>query len=311
MKYKNLLVLIAIVVSGTALQSQSWFENNPQWVNNYFAGFAGYGFEYVSISGDTVVQGKPAKVFKRFRDMNIIPDNTDFRIVRQNGDTIWCWNNTQNQFFVNYNFSLGVGDSVVVPHYWDNNLSLTYVIENTGSVFIADQSLRFQSVNVMSGFNTLKCAALIVEKIGMLNGECINPDDNSKYIDGHHFFLDEGNMAIIDGPAWHLCRFQNDKGKYVASGSNCDALTGTDDPGDDNAVFRLAPNPFGDQLSVVSPNGEAISRVRLFDCSGKLLKSVSTPENGVVATGELPAGLYFIEVISGQQQRSFLKAVKQ
>ncbi len=311
MKNNYFLLPGILLMAGTTLYSQSWFANNPQWVNYFTFGFAGGGFEYVSVAGDTVLQGKTAKVLKRFRDMNSVPDYTDFRVARQSGDTIWCWNESQNQFFVNYNFSLVPGDSVEVPFYWNGNAAFKYRIATTGSVFIGGQSRRFQLVDISTSYGALKCSALIVEYIAMLNGQCTNSDNNLTYTEGHHFFLDEPNLGATDGPDWFLCRFTNAQMDYKAPDAVCDALTGTGDvPGRDPG-FSVVPNPFGEQLSVASPDGEAVSRLRVFDCSGRLLKCVYEPENGTIATAELPAGVYFIEIVSGEAQRSFLRAMKQ
>ena len=311
MKNNYLLALGIFFLTANTLRAQSWFDNNPQWVNYFTFGFAGGGFEYVSVAGDTVLQGKTAKILKRFRDMNSVPDNTDFRVARQSGDTIWCWNHTQNQFFVNYNFSLAPGDSVEVPFYWNNNGAFKYTVATTGSVFIGGQSRRFQLVDISTGYNALKCSALIVENIGMLNGQCTNSDNNNlTYTEGHHFFLDEPNLGATDGPDWFLCRFEDDKGEYAVAGGICDPLTGTGDAPESHAVFSIAPNPFGDQISVMTPEGEAASLVRVFDCYGRLVKSVSRPAKGIVRTDDLLSGLYFIEVVSVRQQRSLLKAVK-
>jgi len=312
MKNNYLLVLGILFLTVNTLRSQSWFDNNPQWVNYFTFGFAGSGFEYVSVAGDTVVQGKTAKILKRFRDMNSVPDNTDFRVARQSGDTVWCWNHAQNQFFINYNFSLNQGDSVTVPFYWNSNGAFKYTVATTGSVFIGGQSRRFQLVDIYTGYNALKCSALIVENIGMLNGQCTNSDNNNlTYTEGHHFFLDEPNLGATDGPDWFLCRFQNDEGEYAVGGAACDPLTDTGDAPEGDAGFSIVPNPFGDQFSIMAPAGETISLLRLFDCSGRLVTSVSQAAKSIICTADLPPGIYFIEVISVGQERSFLKAVKQ
>lgn len=309
MKPYRLFLVIFLAGAGNTLYAQNWFDQNPQWANHFSFGFAGDGYEYMSVESDTVLQGKTAKVLKRFHDMNFVPDFTDFRIARQNGDTIWCWNEQQNQFNLMYNFSLNTGDSVSVPMYWGGNASFKYVIQAIGVVFVDGQSLRTQSVVISTGVPALKCTALVIEKAGMTNGQCLNTDNNIAYPMGNHFFVDEPNSGAVDGPEWFFCRYQNDEIEYKTSGAVCDALTGLDNLSQ-RPEFSVAPNPFGDQLSVIIPPGESISRLRLFDCSGRLMQSVSQPANGTISTASLPAGTYIIEIVSGREERSFLKAVR-
>lgn len=274
-------------------------------------GWGGPGIEYVSVQGDTVVGGQSAIAIKRFRDMQLVSDYTDFRFVRQNGDTIRCWNENDNQFYIHYNFSLGVGDSVEVPTVWGGSSKFKYVITSTGTVLVDGQSLRFQLVDIPSGVNDLKCNALIIEKIGMVSGKCVYSNDNSTYQTGHHFFLDEPNSGIVDGPEWFFCLYHNDQIEYKITGDACDALTDVDAAGDAGSRFSLVPNPFSDYFSILIPEGETIAGLRLFDVSGRLLKSLSVSGNNTVSTADLPAGVYFLEITSTRQERSFLRAVKQ
>ena len=310
MKIRYVFLVIALFTAGNTLQAQSWFDENPEWASHFTLGFAGAGYEYVSIQGDTLLQGKTAKIFKRYHDMNAVQDFTDFRIARQSGDTVWCWNEGQNQFNLLYNFSLGTGDSVSVPLYWNSNGSFKYVIQAIAIIFVDGQSLRAQSVTISTGNPSLKCSALIIEKIGMVNGQCLDTNNNISYPEGHHFFLDEPNLGATDGPDWFFCRYRNNDIEYKYSNANCDALTGVDEAVQ-GAGFTIAPNPFGDQLSIVSPPGEWISRLRLFDCSGRLIKAVSNPADGIIPAADMPPGAYFIEIISGREERSYLKAIKQ
>lgn len=307
----SLFFSVILFLMPLALHAQGWFENNPQWANHFMLGWGGPGFEYVSVQGDTVVGGQSAIVIKRFRDMQLVSDYTDLRIVRQSGDTIRCWNENDNQFYIHYNFSLGVGDSVVVPTVWGGSSKFKYVIVNTGTVLVDGQSLRFQLVDIPTEISTLKCNALIIEKIGMVSGKCVYSNDNSTYLTGHHFFLDEPNAGVVDGPDWFFCRYQNDQIEYTISGDVCDALTDVDIPGVAGSPFSLAPNPFGDYFSVRVPEGETIASLRLFDVSGRMLKSISVPDGNTVDAADLPSGVYFLEITSARQERSFLRAVRQ
>lgn len=310
MKNIYLPFVCLFLFQGGSLSAQNWFENNPEWVNYFTFGFAGSGYEYVSIEGDTVLGGHPAIVMKRFRDMNSVPDNTDLRIVRQSGDTIYCWNGITNQYNLTYNFDLEVGDSVAIPEYWNGNSVFSYVVENNGVMFINGQSLRVQTVRTSTLFGVGNCSALIVEKIGMINGECKDLANNIIYPEGHHFFLDEVNSGAADGPEWFLCRYENDLFEYKVASSNCDALTDAKETITEETAYTFSPNPFSDQISFSVPAGKPIASVRLLDATGRPAMVLTAPVPGTVNTSRLPAGVYFIEIISTDYKRSFLRAVK-
>ncbi|MBK8193024.1 MAG: T9SS type A sorting domain-containing protein [Lewinellaceae bacterium] len=310
MKNIYLLFVCLFFFQSGSLFAQNWFENNPEWVNYFTFGFAGSGYEYVSMEGDTVLGGHPAIVMKRFRDMNSVPDNTDLRIVRQSGDTIFCWNDLTSQYNLTYNFDLEVGDSVAIPEYWSGNSVFSYVVESNGVMSINGQSLRVQTVRTSSLFGVGKCSALIVEKIGMINGQCVDLANNITYPEGHHFFLDEVNSGAADGPEWFLCRYENDLFEYKSTGSNCDALTGAEEAATEE-IASFLPNPFSDQVSFSVPTEKAIASVRFLDATGRPALVLTAPVSGTVSTSRLPAGAYFIEIISTDHKRSFLRAVKQ
>lgn len=59
--------------------------------------------------------------------------------------------------------------------------------------------------------------------------------------------------------------------------------------------LRLFPNPADDFLSVQGLSG-ASANVRIFDTSGKLLRTEVVPENGQLALNALGAGIYFLEL---------------
>jgi len=182
MRHIHTLLFSILFLSPLLLRSQSWFENNPQWVNDITLGWSGPGYEYVTVQGDTVLGGKSAKILRRFRDMIWANDHSDIRVVRQNGDTIWCWNNNKNQFFIHYNFSLGVGDTVFVPLYSGGT---KYLVDSTGTLNIGGQTLRFQRVKIPTSYDYFLCNTLIIEKIGMLRGQCVNTNTNNTRVVAH------------------------------------------------------------------------------------------------------------------------------
>lgn len=72
-------------------------------------------------------------------------------------------------------------------------------------------------------------------------------------------------------------------------------------------MFSVVPNPAVDEITIVSADGSAIERVRLFDMTGKLLGVFDGKDRIPVA--DQPTGIYFLEIESGYGDvfKKFLK----
>ncbi len=309
MKHMRAFFLVSLFLLPLMLRSQNWFDNNPQWVNYITYGWKGPGAEYAGVQNDTFLGGQSAKIVSRFFDFFSSTDFTDFRVARQNGDTVWCWNHGANQFYIHYNFSLTVGDSVNVPSYWGGNGKFMYVIDSIGTISVSNQTLRFQRVKISTGYDYVLCDGLIIEQIGMTNGQCVNTLGNFTIPKGGHFFLDEPNSGATDGPEWTFCRFQNDQFFYEASNSECAGLVEASESSESPA-FSVSPNPFQDFFTITPPPGEKIASLRLFDIAGKTVLHISDPAETKIHAGDLPPGVYFLEIVSDRQKRGFIRLVQ-
>ncbi len=297
-------LLFFILLSGTAFSgnAQGWFQDHPHWTSYFSFGFSGTGYENVFVEGDTIVQGLPATILKRFRHTSST-DNTDIRVARQEGDTIWLWNANTNQFNLAYDFSLTVGDSVAVPLYWSSG-NFTYSIDGIGTLLVDGQSRRFQHIDfVPANANGQHCQALIIEEIGFVNGFC----DTYPY--GGHLFLDERNEGFVDGPEWVFCEYRNNHIVYSDPIALCAGLTSQTEPMM-GAAFSIQPNPFHETFSVISKKDQAASYLRVFDAGGRLVLQVSPPFSPI-STNALVPGLYFLEITWNGGSRQFYKAVKE
>lgn len=292
-----------------SLQAQSWFEGHPAWTNNFSYGWAGPGWEYMNAGKDTLVDGLPAVAIERFFDMEYSNDFYERRFVRQSGDTILFWG-MDSAFHVMYNFSLGVGDSVVMPVAYSNT-HLRYIIDSLGEMEVNGQNLRFQRVQLPTDYSYFTCSALIIEKIGMINGGCYNSNTGNTQDNRRHFFVDELNSGASDGPEWTFCRYQNDQLEYISPHHSCDALTGVDNNKPVKPFWSIAPNPFQDQFTIrVSDDRWDVENLRLFDISGKELPVKRTPGSQRVETAQLLPGVYILEIAGDNQKKQFIRAVK-
>ncbi len=290
---------------------EGWFDNNPQWVNAIHSFLKGPGVEYISVQGDTVVDGYAAKVLRRFEDFDTGNDRTLIRVARQNGDTIWCLNHPApgiNYFHIQYNFSLGIGDSIALPPYYSGIPRIKYFITATGTSVINGQSLRYQDVDLYYN-DVYRCNARIMEKIGLVNTGCPYNGPDPRLWQWEHFFVDEPNEFFIDGQQWFFCKFQNDLMEFEQEDNLCSGLTQTVGPDLAQSYYRIVPNPFTDHFYLEAENTHDIRLLRIFNASGQLMLEVKNPHRWI-ATASLRPGVYFIELLSKIGNQHFLRAVK-
>lgn len=307
MKYAHtILPAVLLMVMLQSLHAQTWFDNNPVWTNHIFFGFNGPGVEHMEIQYDTLLGGHSAKVLRRVFDFDFSNDFTDIRVARQSGDTIWCWNDPAGQYYVHYNFSLGVGDTLSVPLAWGGDGKSRYLIDSIGVVDIGGQILRFQRVKIPTNYDYFFGKALIIEKIGMTNGQYFNTQTNNTFPYTGHFFLDEPNSGATDGPEWTFCQFQNNQILYQGSSSSCAGLVAAPEAGN-NPALRVMPNPFQDVFDIVLPPGQTITSLRLFNISGQNVLQITRPAETKIHAGDLPPGVYFLEIVTADHKVSTIK----
>lgn len=313
-KINVLLCFVHILLLPIGLSAQNgWFDNNPRWVNYLNSAWRGEGVEYVSVQGDTVVQGYPAKILRRFEDMNSSADQTRVRVARQSGDTIWCLNHPTpnlNHFYIHYNFSLGIGDSIMVPPYYGGGLPrIKYKITQTGALTADGQNLRYQDVDLFFD-NAYVCHARIIEKIGMVNTGCLYNGPNPWLWRWEHFFIDEPNEIFIDGQNWFFCQFQNDLMDFELDDNLCNGISGVIGQETAKPVFTIFPNPFSETVFLRPESSEAIQYLRVFNTAGQVVLEKEKPSLAIDA-GRLIRGMYYFQIISKSGEQVFVRAVKQ
>lgn len=219
------VTLFLLFQSLAPLCGQSWFTGNPRWTNQLYGGMGGLSIEDITITGDTILDGKTAKVFSQHRVANFGgPGYYRTRVAYQSGDTIWAWSN--GEFNIMYNFSLVPGDTLfmkmaLIP----TNSLLKFVIDSVGLVEISGILLRFQKVRFLFSFSTSIYTNTIIEKIGMVNGTWRHPPSPSIGAWPDHFFADETGLGWSDYPIWTFCNYTNDSLIYEDLTGGCAPLS--------------------------------------------------------------------------------------
>ncbi len=306
---KNLLLFLLLSgIFAIPSHGQNWFQNNPHWDNYFSFGLQGPGYEHITMQGDTVLQGQSAVLLKRSHDMVYANDFVDVRQMRQQGDTVWTWNPGDHEFYVHYNFSLAVGDSVAAPWYWGGG-EFKYYLDSVGTLSLDGQILRFQRVHFYSDFDYYQSYGLIIETIGFVEGEWVNSNTNYHSQYDVHLFPDEPSGGVLDGPVWWFCHYENDQLQYN-NGNSCPELTSQQEPTSTSSTFRIQPNPFHDAFSLTSKENQGAAYLRIFDAAGRLVMQTSPPFTSVSTTALQP-GLYFLEITLRNGSKQFCKAVKE
>ncbi len=300
-------LLVCLHCLPPVLSSQSWLDNNPQWVTYRITGPGGPGIEYLSVQGDTFLAGQSAKILRGFIDRVSGNDFSRYRVARQNGDTVWCWNPYEKQFFIQYNLSLQAGQSVSVPNIYSNSF-INYIIDSVGTVDISGQTLRFQQIH-FSALGSFVCYSTILEKIGLDNGYCVDLTTGDTTFSGYHFFVDEPNWGFLDGPDWTFCQFHNDLFAYKTGASPCEGLVAAEEARLRSAAV-VSPNPFYDYFNVEVPAGKKIAAFRLFSMMGELAIQITEPVEPRIFAGSLPPGIYLLEVEWHDRCKSYHRVVK-
>ncbi|MEO6760496.1 MAG: T9SS type A sorting domain-containing protein [Saprospiraceae bacterium] len=306
---KKLLLLLFLGSALLPLNAQNWFQNHPQWTNLFTAGWQGSGYEYVTVSGDTVLQGQSAIILQRSHIMDSSPDFVDFRVARQNGDTVWVWNPGQSAFYMQYNFSLSAGDSVIGPLATGAG-QFRYYIDSVGTLDLNGHTFRFQKVHFYRNDNLYKCTASVIETIGCLEGGCLPNPLIFHYPLGTHLLVDEPNEGAVDGPDWYFCSFQNDMVQYHLETGACNGLISQQEPAAGEERFQVQPNPFQDVFSIVTSTNQVAGQLRIFNTAGRLIVQSSFPVDPI-STDSWPAGFYFLEITLPTGNRQFCRAVKE
>lgn len=119
--------------------------------------------------------------------------------------------------------------------------------------------------------------------------------------------LDGFGNPLIDGANPTIYGF---KGRQYFGGPNyttggeiwrTDLFTGIIEPSKNQCSVNIFPNPFNNNASIVlNPDCSEISKLFIYDMTGKLVRSVETSSNNIVTIerGNLMEGLYFYQLTS-------------
>lgn len=256
----------------------------PYRIANEKIVYTGYSIE----SNDTIKKLSHLRFYYSNND-SYYPITT---AIKQKGDTVFMKNfYTSNRWQVLYNFSADQGD------WWSNsfvdpNGTVNYhtFVDSVSQVTINNQNLKVLFVtmdNDINGFGINPYSAKIIERIG-----CTSFLFN---------YLPSPNHSHDGWVKDFLCYKDSWFGNYQPTAFPCDYESLTSVP-DSYAKkeFKLFPNPAQNELNIkVNEEPSQSYTIGVVDIYGKTLEKfhLKGGESKKLGTQELPAGVYFLEVI--------------
>ncbi len=272
---KKHLLLAALVLSGVCLQAQlAWFQIGDEWTFEVYKGWFPEvsGLNRIKIEKEVNLGGESWMWLRRYHYLDSSPNA--YHYARQEGDKIYVWGGVNSKRLV-YDFSLVPGDTLkFIPSYY-------YAVLDTGSVFLAGQVRRTQTVQ----HSFINYPLLLVEGIGAVG----NPEDSDDKYACSYIFLDADFChAAGDGTTAYFRCFGNTQGVYapfegcLVSADKLDAPT----------PVRVWPNPANDRLFV---QGNC-RMLQLCDAQGRIVLEEKRFAGNTteIPTCQLPNGLYFL-----------------
>jgi hypothetical protein len=300
---KKIVLIFTLVFFGLIAKSQVWGDFGSTWHYSYWNIGEG-GFIKIQFSGDTVIQNRNCQKleFMKYRFFSIpnagmifagtIPINTEFTSV--SGDTVFYL--VKNNFRILYNFNAQVGDSWDLGVDTNDNFMCSksiVVVDSIGTMLINNKTFRWLYLRSVDS-SSVVLNGKVIEGIGSVN-EFLFP------------VIHNCNPAIcpeIDNMQF-LCFGSENMGIYNPLNSICEPYLGVETNSFDE--INIYPNPATDFLQIENISDKTI--ISIFSMDGKIQKSITLSDNGIVNINDLAEGIYIIKLQTekGVIYRKFIK----
>jgi hypothetical protein len=290
---KYILILFLFVASN--VNSQTWAPIGATWHYQSYDIYSNEWYAELQSVDDTIIQGKNCKLLQStgvgacsYYDNNPI-------FLYPDSDKVYYFNEGLSKFCLLYDFTLLPNDTLYIQV---NQFSSTtedsvgFIVDSIGFTDIGTNHLRTQyltriySMNIFSGYN----------------GEVI------EFI-GHSSFLFPIVYGMCDASftAGLLC--YNDSLINYHSPSVLSSFCSTIGVDEINTVnkIKVYPNPTTDYINI-DCDKNLIKQINLYNIYGRLI--VTANESNFVDLSRLPNGIYFIEIIDKNFDKTNIKIIK-
>jgi len=217
--------------------------------------------------------------------------------VYEDDNRIYVQNRNNNEYSLQYDFNLEVGDSIVYNIDFSDLFpcenKVVYYLDSLSTFEMGGQSLIQQHFNVVDSIFEFSGERIVVETIGSISNGL--------------FRLTDSHPCFFDGPGGFLCSFENKDSEFSFSNWQLDCFelpTSIKDESRDQ--IQIYPNPTTDKLYI--DNIQGIDQINIYNVSGRLLFSEFACSELNVSS--LRSGIYMIELKTKSKNSAWKKFVK-
>ena len=270
---KNKILLFSFLFFSLSASAQ-YFEVGMTWVYGQYTTMPGWPphISTMTITGDTMINGEAAFIIDPPEPS--YSGNPRIRYIGESGQQVFYYMNDEKRLL--YDFSLNVGDTLVVKAQWccQGDLLDTIVgyVDSVGSITVSGVPLKYQD------FGSADWPREHVEGVGSLYYFFPNPPlfDNAY-----------SKLRCVIYPNGDILKFTDDEDCYTIMGVNDIQQSG----------LAMYPNPVMDELTIENKEGKAYT-LRFFNQQGQLLFHTAKSYTGQkINTTNWPPGAYWVELV--------------
>lgn len=266
--------IIAIILMSFSAKSQynQMLKDGNKWIVNEHTN---YSTEVYMVDSDTIIFNQTWKKIKMISNATSNPVYSVKFFLREDTLTkkVYAMNPGQAPHLY-FDFSVTTNDTLMLYNLEYNEMD-TFFVKNTGTVMTADSIYRnsYYVKNSQSNVNDHW-----IEGVGSLNG--IYYGNMPPYVNSFFYQLLAScynNNLVYRGPDLpsNICNINI-------------GITETNP-----TTPNIYPNPATDFLQIENISDKTV--IAIYSIDGKLQKSLTVPENGIVKIKELAEGIYFIK----------------
>lgn len=273
--------------------AQNWCPPGAQWT--YYTGnVVNEGTANVFYQKDTVINGINCKKLEVREDIFGYRTYNEYTYT-QNDTVFFLYDSV---FWPTYFFNATIGDTIIHRNTYptaDCAMLWEFVVDSTGIAVINGDSLRYYRMNSTDTLLVHPQKLEVMERFGVLN-DFMKPWTSC-------LFYEEVTLYSVN--CYKDDSFANyDRIPHIP----CKIISGIDVI-EDELNLSVYPNPANNQLNI-SIDGYNITQFRVFDCTGRMVKSNTASGNSVsVDISTLPNGMYLLNLVLNNGQHAIRRFV--
>jgi hypothetical protein len=308
-KYRIFISLIGFLLFFPLVKAQtSWFSKQDSWTFYTNGGWSGEGVSKITVGSDTMIANQ---IYKKLNQETILKIGGGLKRtehLRQSGSKIFgltnYWKAVPDEFLM-YDFSLSVGDTIMLPIYGDFNKGFGYIITSISSIDISGQLKKVQNVKWIIDDVSLPNAqkASFVEGIGNVVG--LHVIGAADCMSDSYLFLDQPSAIAFDGEMYSFCNFTSDWGSFDGIFSTlCENISSSNEVKHSN--FQIFPNPSNGEINISMNEPKASVEILIFDSLGRLIEKANLDSSGSLNTSFKGHAILVCKSSSGTEYKQII-----